>query len=82
MRLINHYAVSFRLQNQHRFLFIDNPILIRGKSCLLFKPSAKMLRILKSKFVGNLSDRPPRVENTLFRHFQGLLLNMYSLMQN
>ena len=41
-----------------------------------------MLRILKSKFVGNLSDRPPRVENTLFRHFQGLLLNMYSLMQN
>ena len=35
-----------------------------------------MLRVLETKFVGNLADGLPRVEYALFCHIQGLLLNM------
>lgn len=55
---------------------ITYPILIRRTPHLFLEPPAEMLRILETKFVGNLADGLPCVEYTLFCHIQGLLLDM------
>lgn len=35
-----------------------------------------MLRILEAQFVGDLTDRPPRIEHPLLRHLEQLELDM------
>ena len=66
----------FRSSEMNKFLLIRISVFVWCHSRLLSEPPAEMLRVLKTEFVSNLTDRLPCVEHMLLRHFQGLLLDM------
>ena len=56
---------------------IQHPILIGRASCHFLEPSAEMLRVGKSQFVGYFADGLRGVEHPFFRHLEHLLLDVF-----